>query len=360
MKRILLLHRDLPISGGITRSFLTLIEASKGLDICFSVASVELVIPEASSSAFARLGMPLHSLGNGFISQVRGLKRLVGEIETDAIVCTAFRPWLIGKIVQALTGTSVVFWMPGIPIMQSWWKRRLFRYIGRNDPLLFISQAVRDAHVFPKHRGLSAVSYYGIEDATGSATNKNQRADARKELNIPPEAFAVGYMAEFTPWKKHSVLLDAMDVLPDNVIIVFFGTGHAEEQVRRLASRLGDRVFFAGVRENVRELLPALDVYSHPAGEEGFGRAIAEAMLAELPVIVADKGAAPELVKNNCTGLVTITGDSVSMASAIDILYLNKRLRLELAAAGRASAIERFSPQRYATEFFEFISRSCL
>ncbi|MCX5638237.1 MAG: glycosyltransferase [Planctomycetota bacterium] len=51
---------------------------------------------------------------------------------------------------------------------------------------------------------------------------------------------------------------------------------------------LGDRFVFAGNRDDVPRMLAAMDVFVMPSLDEGFGLAVAEAQLSELPVVASD------------------------------------------------------------------------
>ena len=62
-------------------------------------------------------------------------------------------------------------------------------------------------------------------------------------------------------------------------------------------------------------------VYVHPAYEDGFGYAPAEALAAGVPVIVSEDTGMKELIGGEQDGLVLPTGDRDALAQALEAAY---------------------------------------
>ena len=90
--------------------------------------------------------------------------------------------------------------------------------------------------------------------------------------------------------KNHSLLVDCLPLLPDNVVVVIAGDGPLCGQLLDRAVRLSvaDRLFLLGQRDDVPALLAAADVVAHPSLHEGLGLAIIEAQAAGVPVVISD------------------------------------------------------------------------
>jgi glycosyltransferase involved in cell wall biosynthesis len=82
--------------------------------------------------------------------------------------------------------------------------------------------------------------------------------------------------------------------------------------------------------------------------EEAFGLPVAEAMAAGLPVVASRVGGIPEIVDEGVTGLLVEPDDVSSLAEALDGIAESESRRLEMGAAGRRRAIERWSWDRAA------------
>ncbi len=132
------------------------------------------------------------------------------------------------------------------------------------------------------------------------------------------------------------------------------------DEVRRRG--LGDIVDIAGFvsNERARELYSQADIFLHPqlaidAGRdfEGFGIAIADAMLAGAAVIVGDEGGSPELVEDGVSGLLVDGRSPDSIADAIEALLRDDARRRSIAFAGRARAETSMTWDRHVARVIE-------
>jgi glycosyltransferase involved in cell wall biosynthesis len=77
-------------------------------------------------------------------------------------------------------------------------------------------------------------------------------------------------------------------------------------------------VHFLGQRSDVSRLMRAVDAVIHPSIDpEPFGRTLVEAMLAEVPVIASDAGAASDILDGGRVGTLVPPGDADALAAAI-------------------------------------------
>ena len=135
------------------------------------------------------------------------------------------------------------------------------------------------------------------------------RTEVRRELGLAPEAVVVGLVARLDHWGKgHREFFTALAALPDGypVEALIIGGGRREAEMRRLAAELGlaGRVHFLGQRDDVPDLLSALDLFVLPSHSEGVSLALLEAMAAGLPVIATAVGGLPEVVTDGENGLL--------------------------------------------------------
>lgn len=130
--------------------------------------------------------------------------------------------------------------------------------------------------------------------------------EVRRELGAGPADLLVGTVGRLHPRKDVATFLRAGALAarsrPD-VRLAVIGSAEAPEEVRyarelrALAASLGiaDRVVWAGARRDMPRVLKALDVFVLCSRNEGFGRVVAEAMVAGTPVVASNEGAMPEL-----------------------------------------------------------------
>ena len=183
------------------------------------------------------------------------------------------------------------------------------------------------------------------------------RTGMRKgSLGLDPDGLAIGTVCRLDePKKGVGVLLQALGILreehprvPWRLLIV--GDGPSRSSLSAQCARLGleDCVVFAGERQDVPQILQALDVFVLPSRYEGFGIAIIEAMAAGLPVVASAVGGIPEIVVPGSTGWLVPSGNPKALADAIAICAENRDQRRQFGARGRERVAQYFSIQSAA------------
>lgn len=155
----------------------------------------------------------------------------------------------------------------------------------------------------------------------------------------PPVFASVGRLQ--APQKDFLTLLRAVALLPRGSLrVLVVGDGPDREQLlaehERLA--LGADLEFAGVRNDVAELLATCDGFVLATTYESLPLSIIEAMAAGLPCVVSNVGGVPELVVDNETGLLVTPRDPAALAAALGRLAADRELRRSMGAASLARA----------------------
>jgi glycosyltransferase involved in cell wall biosynthesis len=196
------------------------------------------------------------------------------------------------------------------------------------------------------------------------------RTAAREALGLADGDFALAVVAQLTPWKGQDDAvrvvaalaergLPARLVLGGSAKFVAAGTrfdNRAFEQVLLdLVRTLGveDRVIFAGEREDVPELLGAVDVLLVPSWREAFGRIAAEAMAMGVPVVATDVGGPAEIVRDGVDGLLLPPREPARWADAVERLLADPALRQQMGASGRERAHAEFGAERHVAALLD-------
>ncbi|HSA49103.1 MAG TPA: glycosyltransferase [Yinghuangia sp.] len=159
-------------------------------------------------------------------------------------------------------------------------------------------------------------------DLGGVVPGAGARERARRLLDLDPDSYTCGVVANFTAKKDHAGLLEAHALLrrtEPGARLVLVGLGPLEAELRERAARpdLAGSVVFTGSRGDVPELLPAFDVFALGSRQEGLPVALMEAMATGLPVVVTDVGGMPEIVTDGVEGRVVPSGDPAALAAAL-------------------------------------------
>lgn len=119
-------------------------------------------------------------------------------------------------------------------------------------------------------------------------------ANAKKSMGITPECFVIGHVGRFAPVKNHMFLLDIFQKIrasEPRSMLLLVGDGELKQQVEQNADEMGlsDSVCFAGVRDDVPEMMQAMDAFVFPSLYEGLPVSLVEAQAAGLPCFISDQ-----------------------------------------------------------------------
>lgn len=130
-------------------------------------------------------------------------------------------------------------------------------------------------------------------DARQFEFNKDISKAVLKELGILEETFVVGHVGRFFEQKNHTFLIDIFKEIHlrnEKSVLLLVGDGELRKDIEAKVTSLGleNHVIFAGVRNNVHELLQAMDVFVFSSLYEGLGIVLIEAQAAGLPCFASD------------------------------------------------------------------------
>lgn len=175
------------------------------------------------------------------------------------------------------------------------------------------------------------------------------RSRMRAALGAGEGTVVAATVAVMRPGKGHDDLLRAAVGLDGGVLFVLAGSGPDEPRLRREAARLGigDRVVFAGFREDVAAFLAAADLVVHPSIADALPTALIHALAAGLPVIASDVGGIPEIVTPD-VGVLVPPSDPAALREAIAALAGDPGRRAGMGSAARERFLSRFEATEWA------------
>jgi glycosyltransferase involved in cell wall biosynthesis len=234
-------------------------------------------------------------------------------------------------------------------------RARVFRLLERwlaylADALVAVSPEVRDdlvaLGVAPREK--FAVIRLGIELDERISSNGDLRAEARRAMGIPPEAFTVGWIGRMTGVKRTDDLLQAFKLLVDrgvDAMLCLVGDGPDRAEVERRANALGivRRCLFVGYQEDVSPFYAAFDTFVLPSANEGTPVTVIEALAAGRPVVATRVGGLPDLLDDGVEGFLVPPGAVDELVERLAQLAVDPELRDRMGAAARMRM-----PQRYA------------
>lgn len=164
------------------------------------------------------------------------------------------------------------------------------------------------------------------------------RRAARERLGLPGEVPLVGTVACFKPQKDLSTLLRAARAVRTSVPdarFVIAGDGDLRPSLERQLERDGLKpaVTLLGWRDDLPEILAALDVFLLTSRWEGLPRSIIQAMAAGVPVVATAVDGVLDIVADGETGLLAKPGDHIGLGRRVAELLQDGGRAKELAAS---------------------------
>lgn len=158
----------------------------------------------------------------------------------------------------------------------------------------------------------------------------------------------IGTIASLIKRKGISYLIEAINLVTKrfkDVGVFIIGEGEERRKLESLVERLKIRkyIFFLGGLPFARSYINNFDIFVLPSLFESLPVSIIEAYSEKKPVIASNVGGIPELVIDEETGILVPPKDSKALASAIERLIKDEKLREKLAENGYNRFIKEFT-----------------
>jgi len=213
------------------------------------------------------------------------------------------------------------------------------------DRVTAVSEKVRQSYV--NGGGLSATKVVTIHNGIDIDKFKNRESSGslRRDLILDGSGPVIGVVARFNEQKGHVYLLEAAREVarefPD-VRFLLLGDGPLRDMLAERAEEYGlrDNILFAGIRHDMAEVYPLMDISVLASLAEGFSITVLESMASGLPVVVTDVGGNAEIVIEGENGFLVPPKDPAALAQKILLLLREPEKRVLMGAAARKRVLD--------------------
>lgn len=216
-------------------------------------------------------------------------------------------------------------------------------------------RVVAKKHLFNSFFWNKLIPFYPPVDTSLFKFDKKKRLKARKELNIPKDAFVVGTIGNQNRQKSHQEFLKIIDRLQESIPrlyarIVGKKTPSQEEKYTKNVIEYAERNgLFQNNKLLIQEpILPidvtlcAYDVFLITSFAEGVPTVILEAMSIGLPVISTNVGSISEIIEDEENGFLYEYGEIDPPAYHILELYNDPAKRQLISKNNRQKAVNQY------------------
>jgi glycosyltransferase involved in cell wall biosynthesis len=300
--------------------------------------------PEPATRWLGEQGIAVHHLGRGRFDPrlATDIARLARRTGARILHVHGYAAADFGRLAARLCGARLVlhehFADPRGPRYQALADRILSPL---TDAAIAVSGSTREFLVrrrfVPEERVRLIWNGAPLEEFAPVTRERAQRV--RRELGLPEDAVVVGTIGRLNAQKGHTYLLDAAARLrhvgPLRFVIAGDGDLLAPLRAQALASGVADRVIFAGHREDVPDLLGALDVFCLSSLYEGTPLALFEAMASGKPIVSTAVDGCREVLEDGVSALLVPPADPAALAAALERVVGSTALREELGGRAR-------------------------
>jgi glycosyltransferase involved in cell wall biosynthesis len=193
------------------------------------------------------------------------------------------------------------------------------------------------------------------------------RTAIRASLRLPAEDPVLGVVAQITPWKGQQTAIHALARVREAhpaARLLLVGQAKFVDRATRYDNRayiaslqrtikalgLEQSVSFVGQRDDIPDILCALDVLLVPSWEEPFGLVMVEAMAVGTPVVASSRGGPAEVIRDGENGRLVAPDRPEPWAAVATELLSRPGLRERMAQEGLLTARE-FNRAGYVQTF---------
>jgi len=239
--------------------------------------------------------------------------------------------------------------------------RLSYKVINSASACIAVSQITADK--FAKHIDPSKLTVM-FQSVHRRAYWQGEASGDKQENMVPPRSHKlrcviVGRVSEGKRQEdavKAIAELKQMGIEAELLIVGRSNPGYPEKLEALVREhRLEQDVFMIG---SVRDRLPyvqSADIVLMCSRFEAFGRVTVEGMLAGKPVVAANTGANPELIREGVTGLLYKVRDTRDLAEKIRHLYENPELAKRIGQNAQSWSEALFNKERFSKEIVAFL-----
>ncbi|MBI4572929.1 MAG: glycosyltransferase family 4 protein [candidate division NC10 bacterium] len=278
------------------------------------------------------------------------LRRVLRRVPPDIVHTHSSKAGFLGRVAARAAGVPHILHTPHGHIFEGYFSpvtTRVFLALERvaarfTDRIITLSDAEARDHL---RHGIGRPEQF-VTIPSGVDLDGVQAAMPVRLVSGGP---VIGVIARLTPIKGLNYLIDAVPQIlqrcPEaRFLLVGDGETRAALEAQAGALRLGDRITFAGFREDVPSIMAGMDIVALPSLNEGMGRVLVMAMALGKPIVATRVGGVAELLGDGEAGLLVPARDSAALAEAIGTLLQDPARAAALGEAGRRRA-PRYSAQ---------------
>ena len=301
-------------------------------------------------------GVPLHLIQRKsrfdlsfFLKIVRLLKKK--RIDVVHVHSGCFFNAAVSKAAAGVSGS--LYTAHGMPLRSDFKSRLEDRIAGRlMDRLVSVSEEIQDyqRNEFSSQIKKMSLIINGVDtDLFKPIPDPTLIRSERAEKSLPPDKFIIGSVGRLDKIKNYACLIKAISVLATTYQkqphLVLIGNGDERNKLEKLAESLDlkEHVTFLGIRYDVNDLLPLMDIFALSSITEGTSVSLLEAQSCGIPAVVTDVGGNSNIIRPNENGFLCLPDNHEDLADKIAFMIDHRKKASEMGRKARVRIKQHFS-----------------
>jgi glycosyltransferase involved in cell wall biosynthesis len=298
------------------------------------------------------------------------LSSLMRREKFDLIVTKGLVANFYGGLAAKLSGTRCVWDMQEIVSGEK--MLGLMRFVLNawgtvfSNGIIVPSLAIK-AQFWKANQNKTALIPNGVDTDFYDSTRRD-RSKVRREWNIKQDEILIGHIARFTYWKGQKDFIRAaaevIAQMPQAKFVVagapVFEDDSYEKEMKAIVEELkiGNNVFFSGFRDDLADVLAALDIFVHSSTEpEGCPLTLLMAMSMSKPVVATDILGTQEIMNQKNQGILVPPENPKALGNALLSIMKDSQIKQSMGSQARKRVLERYSTAAYASSSQEAYER---
>ena len=286
------------------------------------------------------------------LQQYSGVIEYCKRNEIDVIHCHL--PWagFLGRLVFAKTKIPVVYTEHNMQERYHIITKKINQFTFNSQSLaLGVAEAVSNSikkNINPK---IPVKTLLNAVNTDSFRRDNDLGIKTKQELGIPDSAIVIGNVAVFRFQKRLIEWLQVfkkIETKNSNVYGIIVGAGPLEEEIKAelIKLKLENKVFFPGLKTDVKPYFSAMDIFMMSSSFEGLPIALLEAMSMECAIISTDAGGIKEVIRDYQDGLTCRVEEWKKLSDLCQVLIDDPEKLIRFKKAARERVVKSFSLKR--------------
>lgn len=292
-------------------------------------------------------------------STIYTLTRLIKRFKIQIIHTNTFKTGIFGGISAKLCNIPMIFRArSSLYYSNHGWIDKLVYSLA--DLILanseFVKSSFNEIERIQNQKSQKIIALYNPIDFSAWKINPESRDAIRNEFGISEDTMLLGVVGRITERKRQEDVIRALRILLDEGVKVkllligeksFWADGHYPKYINQLVEKMNLElnVIYTGFRQDIKDVMSALDIMVLPSILEPLARVIFEAQYSRIPVIVSRSGGNLELVKDGINGLLFEPKNEKDLASKIRYFRQNPKKVGRMKEVAYFNICKLFSPK---------------